>query len=219
MNKNRTYRVVETTKTVDKEKNTKGEIMAKKRILIIVGDYVEDYEVMVPFQALKMVGHDVDVVCPGKENEEQVVTAIHDFEGDDTYTEKRGHNFVLNETFDDINVDDYDALILPGGRSPEYLRMDDDVIEIVREFDNENKPIAAICHGVQILISADIVEGKKCTGYPALENDIENAGGEWIDIELDGAVVDDNLVTAQAWIGHPEFLAKFLELLETKIEL
>lgn len=193
--------------------------MSKKRILIIVGDYTEDYEVMVPLQALQMVGHVVHVVCPNREEGEQIVTAIHDFEDDDTYTEKRGHNFTLNETFEDIDVTDYDALILPGGRAPEYLRLQEEVIEIVRHFSDENKPIAAICHGLQILISADVIEGKKCTGYPSLADDIENAGGEWVDIDIDDALVDDNLVTAQAWTAHPEWLAKFLEILGTKIEL
>ena len=185
---------------------------------MIVGDYAEDYEVMVPFQALQMVGHVVHVVCPNREDGEQIITAIHDFGDEDTYSEKRGHNFTLNETFDDIDVDDYDALILPGGRAPEYLRLDNEVIEIVQNFNDENKPIAAICHGSQILISANIIEGKKCTGYPSLEDDIENAGGEWVDIDMDDALVDGNLITAQAWTGHPEWLAKFLEVLGTKIE-
>ncbi len=192
--------------------------MAKKRILMIVGDYVEDYEVMVPFQALQMVGHTVHVVSPDKEDGGKVVTAIHDIEDEDTYSEKRGHNFILNETFESIDVSDYDALIIPGGRAPEYLRLDEEVIEMVRHFSDENKPIAAIGHGLQILISAGVLENKKCTGYPTLETDVNNAGGEWADIDENDALVDDNLVTAQAWTAHPEWLAKFLEVLETKIE-
>lgn len=192
--------------------------MVKKRILMIVGDYAEDYEVMVPFQALQMVGHVVHVVCPDKEAGDQIVTAIHDFEDEDTYSEKRGHNFTLNETFDDICIEDYDALILPGGRAPEYLRSNESIMEMVRHFSDENKPIAAICHGPQILISAGILKGKKCTGFPTLETDINNAGGEWVDIDVDDAIVDDNLVTAQAWSAHPEWLAQFLEVLGTRIE-
>lgn len=192
--------------------------MTKKRILMIVGDYTEDYEIMVPFQALQMVGHIVHVVCPNKEDGEQIITAIHDFEDDDTYAEKRGHNFTLNETFENIDVSDYDGLILPGGRGPEYLRVQEEVIEMVQYFNDENLPIAAICHGPQILISADILEGKKCTAFPSLETDIQNAGGEWVDIDMDDAIVDGNLVTTQAWTGHPELLAKFLKLLGTKIE-
>lgn len=193
--------------------------MDKKKVLMIVGDYTEDYEVMVPFQALQMVGHTVHVVCPGRDDGEQIVTAIHDFENEDTYSEKRGHNFILNETFDDIDVTDYDALFLPGGRAPEYLRLEEEVIEMVQHFAEENKPIAAICHGPQILISADVIDGKTLTGYPSLEDDIVNAGGEYSDIDLDDAIVDGNLVTAQSWTGHPALLKKFLELLGTKIEV
>lgn len=193
--------------------------MDRKKILMIVGDYTEDYEVMVPFQALQMVGHIVHVVCPGRDDGEQIVTAIHDFENEDTYSEKRGHNFTLNETFDDIDVTDYDALFLPGGRAPEYLRLEEEILEMVQHFAEENKPIAAVCHGPQILISADVIDGKTLTGYPSLEDDIVNAGGEYSDIDLDDAIVDGNLVTAQAWTGHPALLKKFLELLETKIDV
>lgn len=192
--------------------------MTKSRILMIVGDYVEDYEIMVPLQALQMVGHVVHVVCPGKEESDTVITAIHDFGEADTYTETRGHDFELTETFDDIDVSDYDALILPGGRAPEYLRMEDEVLDMVRIFNDENKPIVTVGHGIQILISADILEGKRCTGHPSLQADVSNSGGEWVDIDMDDALVDGNLVTAQMWGAHPELLAKFLEILGTKIE-
>lgn len=192
--------------------------MTKSRILMIVGDYVEDYEVMVPFQALQMVGHVVHVVCPNREAGETVTTVIHDFENEDTYSEKRGHNFTLNETFDDVDVSDYDALILPGGRAPEYLRLDSGVMDIVQHFNDENKPIAAICHGVQILISADVLDGKVCTGYQSLMSDINNAGGEWKDIDEYDALVDGNLVTAKTWSAQAEWLAKFIEVLGTRIE-
>jgi protease I len=192
--------------------------MTKSRILMIVGDYVEDYEVIVPLQALQMVGHVVHAVCPGREEEDSVVTAIHDFGDEDTYTEKKGHNFELNETFDDVDVSDYDALILPGGRAPEYLRMEDEVLDMVRYFNDEHKPIVAVGHGIQILISADVLEGKRCTGHPSLQTDISNSGGEWVDIDMDDALVDGNLVTAQVWSAHPEMLAKFLDILGTKIE-
>jgi protease I len=192
--------------------------LTKSRILIIVGDFVEDYEVIVPFHALQMVGHIVHVVCPGREEEETVATSIHDFGNEDTYSEKRGHYFSLNETFDDIDVDDYDGLIIPGGRSPEYLRMEEEVLEMVQYFNDKNKPIAAIGHGIQILISADVIEGKSCTGHPSLQKDIINAGGEWAEIDMEDAVVDGNLVTAQIWKAFPELLAKFLEILGTKIE-
>ncbi len=193
--------------------------MAAKKILVLVGDYVEDYEVMVPFQALQMVGHVVHAVCPGKKAGEFVRTAVHDFEGDQTYTEKRGHNFTLNATFDEINPEDYDALVLPGGRAPEYIRLNEKVIEIVKHFAEANKPIAAICHGPLVLAAAGVLKGRKVSSYPAVAPDMKNAGAEWVDMGYDKAYVDGNIVTAAAWPAHPDWLAKFLELLGTKIEL
>src|SRR5882724_3841405 len=167
-----------------------------KSILMIVGDYVEDYEVMVPFQALLMVGHTVHAVCPGKKSGEFVRTAIHDFEGDQTYSEKRGHNFSLNATFDQIKAEDYDALVLPGGRAPEYIRLNPRVLEIVRHFANAKKPIAAICHAAQILAAAGVLKGRKCSAYPAVGPDVTNAGGNFADIGISEAIADGNLVTA-----------------------
>jgi protease I len=192
--------------------------MSAKKILVIVGDYVEDYEVMVPFQALLMVGHTVHAVCPSKKAGEQVRTAIHDFEGDQTYSEKRGHNFTLNATFDDIKAEDYDALVIPGGRAPEYIRLNEKVLKAVRHFAEKNKPIAAVCHGAQVLAAAGVIKGKGCTAYPAVGPDVKNAGGNWVEVPVDKAHVDGNLVTAPAWPAHPEWLAKFLKVLGTKIE-
>jgi deglycase len=191
--------------------------MAKK-ILMIVGDYVEDYEVMVPFQALLMVGHTVHAVCPDKQAGEKVRTAIHDFEGDQTYSEKPGHNFTLNATFSEVRPEDYNALVIPGGRAPEYIRLNENVLKFVRHFAETNKPIAAICHGAQVLAAAGILSGKSCSAYPAVAPDVNNAGGEFVDIPVDKAHVDGNLVTAPAWPAHPDWLAKFLKVLETKIE-
>jgi protease I len=193
--------------------------MSKKSILMLVGDYVEDYEVMVPFQALLMVGHTVHAVCPGKKSGEFVRTAIHDFEGDQTYSEKRGHNFALNATFDQIKAEDYDALVLPGGRAPEYIRLNPRVLEIVRYFDKAKKPIAAICHAAQILAAAGVLKGRKCSAYPAVGPDVTNAGGTLPEIGISEAIADGNLVTAPAWPAHPAWLGKFLAVLGTKIEL
>jgi protease I len=192
--------------------------MAAKKILMLVGDFVEDYEAMVPFQALQMVGHIVHAVCPGKKAGEKVKTAVHDFEGDQTYTEKPGHNFTLNATFDEIKPEEYDALVIPGGRAPEYLRLNEDVLKIVRHFFETNKPVAAICHGVQILTAAGVLDGKECTAYPAVAPEVKRAGGKWVDVPVDKAHVHGNLVTAPAWPAHPDWLAKFLTLLGTKIE-
>ncbi len=193
--------------------------MGAKKILMLVGDFVEDYEVMVPFQALLMVGHQVHAVCPGKKAGEKVRTAVHDFEGDQTYSEKPGHNFTLNATFDDVNVKDYDALVIPGGRAPEYIRLNEKVLDMVRYFADKDKPIAAICHGAQVLAAAGVLKGKECSAYPAVGPDVNRAGGKYVDIPVDKAHVDGKLVTAPAWPAHPDWLAKFLKVLGTKIEL
>jgi len=193
--------------------------MSKKKILILAGDYVEDYELMVPYQALLMVGHQVDVVCPDKKAGESVRTAIHDFEGDQTYSEKPGHNFALNATFSEIVASHYDALVVPGGRAPEYLRLNPAVIEIVRHFASTQKPIAAICHGAQLLAAADVLKGRQCSAYPACAPEVRLAGGEFIDLNVTQAHRDGNLVTAPAWPAHPAWLALFLAALGTHIEL
>ena len=192
--------------------------MTAKKILMLVGDFVEDYEVMVPFQALQMVGHKVDAVCPDKKAGDKVRTAVHDFEGDQTYSEKPGHNFGLNATFADVKPEDYDALVIPGGRAPEYIRLNPRVLEIVCHFADADKPIAAVCHGPQVLAAAGVLNGKAATCYPAVGPDVTNGGGRLVNVPVDKAVVDGNLVTAPAWPAHPEWLAEFLKVLGTKIE-
>lgn len=192
--------------------------MSAKRILMLVGDYVEDYEAMVPFQALQMVGHTVHAVCPGRRAGETVRTAIHDFEGDQTYSEKQGHQFTLNATFELVRPEEYDALVLPGGRAPEYLRLDPGVIAVVRHFAQAGKPIAAICHGAQLLTAAGVLGGRAVSAYPAVAPEVRLAGAEWVDVPMDGAHRDGNLVTAPAWPAHPAWLARFLEVLGTRIE-
>jgi protease I len=191
--------------------------MAKK-ILMLVGDFVEDYEVMVPFQALSAVGHTVDTVCPGKSAGQSVRTAIHDFEGDQTYSEKPGHNFALNATFDTVREADYDALVIPGGRAPEYLRLNARVLDIVRHFAGAKKPIAAICHGAQLLAAANVIKGRRVSAYPACSPEVELAGATYASIAVDAAVTDGNLVTAPAWPAHPAWIAQFLNVLGTRIE-
>jgi protease I len=193
--------------------------MSAKKILLLAGDYVEDYEVMVPFQALLAVGHTVHAVCPDKKAGESIATAIHDFEGQQTYSEKRGHNFSLNATFAEIKAEDYDALLIPGGRAPEYLRLNPAVLAVVRHFATANKPIAAICHGAQLLAGAGVLEGKRCSAYPACRPEVEQAGGTYAEIAIDAAHTDGNLVTAPAWPAHPAWIAQFLAVLGTRIEL
>lgn len=193
--------------------------MSSKKLLMIVGDFVEDYEVMVPFQALQMVGYEVHAVCPKKKAGDSVRTAIHDFEGDQTYSEKPGHNFAINADFDAIRLEDYLGLVVPGGRAPEYLRLDPKVLDIVRHFAQANKPIAAICHGLQILSAAGVLKGKSCSAYPACGPEVNAAGGTYVDIAVTAAHVDGNLVSAPAWPAHPAWLATYLKVLGATISL
>jgi len=188
-----------------------------KKILMLVGDFVEDYEVMVPFQALQIAGHTVHAVCPDKKAGDKVRTAIHDFEGDQTYSEKRGHDFALNATFADINPADYDALCIPGGRAPEYLRLNPAVLRAVKHFADANKPIAAVCHGPQLLTAAGVVKGRRLNAYPAVGPEVTAAGGEFVSIGLPDAITDRNLVTGPAWTCHVEWLKQFLTMLGTRI--
>ncbi|QDU30060.1 General stress protein 18 [Anatilimnocola aggregata] len=194
--------------------------MPQKKLLMLVGDYVEDYEAMVPYQMLLLAGHQVDTVCPGKKAGESVRTAIHDFEGDQTYSEKPGHNFRITATFEGLDETKYDALVIPGGRSPEYLRMTPRVLEIVRHFADANKPIAAVCHGPQLLSAAKVIVGRKLSAYPACQAEVELAGGEYVAAAstFDNAYTDGNLVTAPAWPAHPAWIGQFLTVLGTKIE-
>ena len=190
-----------------------------KKVLFLTGDFTEDYETMVPFQMLEMIGYTVHTVCPNKKKGDTIKTAIHDFEGDQTYSEKPGHNFALNYSFDDVNVNDYDGLVIAGGRAPEYLRLHERIIEIVQYFFTNNKPVAAICHGIQILTAANVVKGRKLTAYPAVGPEVTLAGGEFQSIPVDGAFVDGNLVTSPAWPAHPSFIREFLKIMGTKIEI
>lgn len=190
-----------------------------KKILLLVGDFTEDYETMVPFQLLQTLGYQVDAICPDKKAGDIIKTAIHDFEGDQTYSEKRGHNFMLNKTFDDVNVEDYDGLYISGGRSPEYLRLNQKVVDMVAYFLKENKPLAAVCHGPQLLTATGLIKGRKLTAYPAVEPEMVAAGAEFIPIDGDGAVTDGNLVTAPSWAAHVSIFKAFLEVLGAKVEI
>ncbi|WP_355660103.1 DJ-1/PfpI family protein [Halomonas salifodinae] len=193
--------------------------MPVKRLLLLCGDFVEDYEIMVPFQALQAVGYRVDAVCPDKVAGDTVATAIHDFEGDQTYTEKPGHRFALNADFAGVDAKAYDGLVIPGGRAPEYLRLDDEVIALVRHFFDADKPVAAICHGAQLLAAARVLEGRRCAAYPACRPEVELAGGHYADIAVDAAITDGRLVTAPAWPAHPAWLAQFMAVLGARLEV
>jgi len=194
--------------------------MPRKKVLMLVGDFVEDYEAMVPLQILLTAGHEVHTVCPGKAAGETVATAVHDFESEQTYSEKRGHNFRLNATFSEVAAEAYDALVIPGGRAPEYLRLDPQVLEMVRHFATADKPIAAICHGLQILSAAGVLENRACTAYPAVRPEVEAAGASWIEpsADADNAHADGKLVTAPAWPAHPAWMRLFLPLLGSPLK-
>jgi len=190
-----------------------------KKILLFTGDFAEDYETMVPFQMLQMFGYQVHAVCPDKKAGDTVKTAIHDFEGDQTYSEKVGHNFTINYDFDKVNLDDYAGLVIAGGRAPEYLRLNPKVLEMTRHFFDHNKPVAAICHGAQILSAAGVLKGRKLTAYPAVGPEVTLAGAEYQNIPVDQAYVDGNLVSSPAWPGHPAFIREFVKLLGGKFEI
>ncbi len=195
--------------------------MSKKKVLIIAGDFIEDYELMFPFHALQMVGHDVHVVCPDKQAGDLIATAIHDFEGEQTYSEKRGHNFRLNATFATIKASDYDALVLPGGRAPEYLRLDERVLDVVRHFFTTNKPVCAICHGPQLLTAAGVLKGRSCSAYPAVKPEITVSGGTWVAPAptMDSVHVEGNLVSGPAWPADPYCMREFLKLLGNPVSV
>ncbi|CAI9753271.1 unnamed protein product [Fraxinus pennsylvanica] len=189
-----------------------------KRILFLCGDFMEDYEVMVPFQSLQALECHVDAVCPNKSAGDKCPTAVHDFEGDQTYSEKPGHDFTLTANFEGLNALSYDALVIPGGRAPEYLALDDNVIQLVKEFMESGKPVASICHGQQILSAAGLLKGKKCTAYPAVKLNVVLSGATWLEPEpIDRCFTDGNLVTGAAWPGHPEFISRFMSLLGIRV--
>lgn len=190
-----------------------------KKVLMLCGDFTEDYETMVPFQALSMLGYQVDAVCPDKKAGDTVCTAVHDFLGEQTYTELTGHKFALTADFDAVKTEDYEGLFITGGRAPEYIRLNERVLEIVREFFAANKPVAAICHGPQVLAAAGVLKGYKATAYPAVGPDVNMAGGTYVEVGNDEAVVDRNLVTAPAWPGDTAICREFAKLMGAKFEI
>ena len=190
-----------------------------KKVLMLCGDFTEDYETMVPFQALSMLGYQVDAVCPDKKAGDTVATSVHDFLGEQTYTELRGHNFALTADFDAVDTADYVGLFITGGRAPEYIRLNERVLEITREFFADGKPVAAICHGPQVLAAAGVLEGYKATAYPAVGPDITLAGGTYVPVDVDQAVVDRNLVTAPAWPGDTAICREFAKLMGATFEV
>jgi protease I len=193
--------------------------MSAKRVLMLVGDFVEDYEAMVPLQILFMVGHQVDVACPGKNKGDSVATSIHDFDGFQTYSEKRGHNFTITVDWNAAKLQANDALYIPGGRSPEYLQLNEEVLAVVRHFFEAGKPVAAICHGPQVLAAAGVLKGRRCQAYPGARPQVVDAGAAWDQPSpgLDSVCVDRNFASAPAWPAQYALMREFLRLLGTPV--
>lgn len=185
--------------------------MAKPKILILTGDAAESLEVMYPYQRLQEEGYDVRIAAPSKK---KLRFVVHDFEpGYDTYTEKPGYSWDADLAFADVNPADYVAVVIPGGRAPEYIRNHSDFRRIIRHFCEQEKPVAQICHAALALIAAGVLKGRRTAAYPALEPDIRAAGAEFVNSE---AVVDGTMVSARAWPDHPAWMREFIKLLKQK---
>jgi protease I len=192
--------------------------MPGKTILMLTGDFSEEYEIFVFEQAMHAVGHTVHVVCPDKRKGDILKTSLHDFEGDQSYTEKPGHNYILNKTFSEVKLADYDAVYVAGGRGPEYIRIDKRIQDIIRHFHEADKPIFSICHGVQVLIAVDgVVRGKEVAALQYCEPEVTLAGGKYIDVPPEGAHVDGKLVSAKGWPGLAAFMRECLKVLGTEV--
>jgi protease I len=178
------------------------------KVLILAGDAAESLEVMYPYQRLLEEGYEVHIAAPSKKKLQFVV---HDFEdGFDTYTEKPGYTWDADLAFSDVDPADYVALVVPGGRAPEYIRNDADVQRIIRHFFDDEKPVAQLCHAPLALAAAGVLEGRRTAAYPALEPDVTAAGAEFVD---GAGIVDGTMVSARAWPDHPEWMREFMKLL------
>ena len=195
---------------------SQGGIAMSKKILIIAGDCAEDYEVKVPQQALQMLGYEVHVTAPQKKAGDMLQLVVHDFTGLDTYIELTGHRIGVDVALEGLKAADYAGLVIPGGRAPEYVRLSEKAVSLVKDFFSEGKPVAAVCHGTQLLAAADVLKGKETTSYPACGPECSIAGATWHNKPV---VTSGNLVTAQAWPNHPEWLRAFVGLLGAKIEI
>jgi protease I len=184
------------------------------RILMLAGDAAESLEVMYPYQRLLEEGYDVDIAAPSKKKLQFVV---HDFvDGYDTYTEKPGYTWQADVAFSDVKPENYIALVIPGGRAPEYIRNDPDVQRIVKHFFGDQKPVAQLCHAPLVLAAAGVLSGRRTAAYPALAPDVRAAGAQFIDSE---AVVDGNMVSARAWPDHPAWMREFMALLRSRVSV
>jgi len=181
------------------------------KVLILTGDAAESLEVMYPYQRLLEEGYQVDIAAP---TAKKLQFVVHDFvDGYDTYTEKPGYTWPADVAFADVNPADYVALVIPGGRAPEYIRNDPDVQRIVRHFMEGDLPVAQLCHAPQVLAAAGTLQGRRTAAYPALAPDVAAAGAEFVD---GSAVIDGQMVSARAWPDHPAWMREFIGILRAK---
>ena len=193
--------------------------MSGKKVLMLIGEYSEEYEIYVVEQALEALGHEVDIICPETKAGQMVRTSVHDFgPGVMTWTEHLGHNIEVNVDFDAVDTADYDAVYVAGGRGPEYIRTYPRIREIVREFHRDNKPIAAICHGLQVLVAVpEVIAGKRVAGLFTVEPEVALTDATYVKIGGKDALRDGNLVTAEGWTALAAFIREFIALLGTEV--
>lgn len=192
--------------------------MPGKKILMLTGEFTEEYEIFVFQQGMEAVGHTVHVVCPDKRAGDKIQTSLHDFEGHQTYIERFGHLADINKTFSEVKLEEYDAVYCAGGRGPEYIRTDKRIQAMVRHFHETGKPIFTICHGAQILMAVDgVLTGKRVGALGACEPEVRLAGGTYVDLSPTEALVDGNMVSAKGWTALAAFMRECLKVLGTEI--
>ncbi|MBP7000865.1 DJ-1/PfpI family protein [Amaricoccus sp.] len=188
------------------------------KILMLTGEFTEEYEIYVYQQGMEAIGHTVHVVCPDKKKGEMIRTSLHDFEGHQTYLERYGHLAEINKTFAEVDVTEYDAVYCAGGRGPEYIRTDKRVQAMVKHFHDEGKPIFTICHGVQILVAVDgVVKGKRVGALGACEPEVRLAGGTYVDLSPTESLIDGNMVSAKGWTALAAFMRDCNTVLGTEV--
>ncbi|MFC7441070.1 DJ-1/PfpI family protein [Laceyella putida] len=182
--------------------------MAKK-VLIVTGDAVEALEVYYPYYRCLEQGYETDIAAPTRK---KIHTVVHDFEDWETYTEKKGYGLEATKSFAEVNPDEYDALIIPGGRAPEYIRLHPDYGRILRPFFEKNQPIMVVCHGgISLSPIKDLITGREMTAYIACKPDIEALGATYVDKQTH---IDGNLISGHAWNNLPELMREFIRQVE-----
>lgn len=181
-----------------------------RKILIVTGDAGESYETLYAIHRFREAEWEPVVAAPSRR---RLHLVMHDFEpGWDTYVERPGYQVVADLTFSEVQVEEYEAILLLGGRAPEYLRNDARLLDIVRAFRDQDRWVFAICHGIQVLITAGLAKGARLTAYEHVRSEVEIAGGTYVSTEQ--AVRDGKMVTGQTWQSHPEFYREVFACLD-----